>query len=175
MHLLNKKINYMRRLIFALLFWGSVWSSCEEEKPQKAYKTGMEGKPLPAFVIQLLDSITFIHSEDLPKDKSLVLFYFSPTCPYCRAQMHDMVNNIDRFKDKDLYILTNADLKYIKGFAEYFKLNRLRNVIVGRDTGSVVLITYRQTKVPFTAYFDKNKQLKAAYSGRITVNSLFQF
>jgi hypothetical protein len=165
----------MRYLVFALLFMSAIFSSCKDEKPQKAYKTGMEGKPLPAFAIQLLDSTSFIHSEDLPKDKSLVLFYFSPTCPYCRAQMRDMVNNIDRFKDKDLCILTNANLKSIKGFAEYFKLNRLSNVIVGRDTGSVVLITYRQMTVPFTAYFDKNKQLKVAYKGRMTTNSLFQF
>jgi hypothetical protein len=165
----------MRCLIFALLFMGAIFSSCKEEKPQKAIKTGMEGKPLPAFAIQLLDGTSFIHSEDLPKGKSLVLFYFSPTCPYCRAQMRDMVNNIDRFKDKDLCILTNADLKSIKGFADYFKLNRLNNVIVGRDTGSVILIRYRQMKVPFTAYFDKNKQLKVAYTGRMNTNSLFQF
>jgi thiol-disulfide isomerase/thioredoxin len=164
----------MRNLVFALLFMGTVWSSCTEEKPQ-ALKTGMEGKPLPAFAIQLLDSTTFIQSEDLTKGKNLVLFYFSPTCPYCRAQMRDMVNNIERFKDKELCILTNADLKSTKRFADYFKLNQLNNIIVGRDTGNIVLSTYKQIKVPFTAYFDKNNQLKAAYRGRMKPNSLFQF
>lgn len=165
----------MRYIIFALLSMSMIFSSCKEEKPQKAYKTGMEGKPLPAFSIQLLDSTSYIHSEEIPANKKMVLFFFSPTCPYCRAQMRDMVNNIEKFKEEQLYILTNADLKSTKAFAEYFKLNRLRNVIVGRDTGSVVLITYRQLKVPFTAYFDENKQLKAAYTGRMSINSLFQF
>lgn len=165
----------MRHLIIALIFIGAVWSSCMEEKPPKAYKTGMEGKPIPAFSIQLLDSTTYIHSEEIPSDKKMVLFLFSPTCPYCRAQMRDMVNNIEKFKDQQLYILTNADLKSTKAFADYYKLNRLKNVIVGRDTGSVVFSTYRLIRVPFTAYFDKNKQLKAAYLGRMKPNSLFQF
>jgi peroxiredoxin len=146
-----------------------------QEKPQQAYKTGMEGKPIPSFVIQLLDSSSFIHSEEIADDKKFVLFYFSPTCPYCRSQMRDMVNNIEKFKDEQLYILTNADLKSIKAFADYFKLNKLNNVIVGRDTGNVVLSTYRLVTVPFTAFYDKNKLLKVAYKDRLRPHSLFQF
>ena len=165
----------MRLPICALSFMAVAWIACQEEKPQ-AYKTGMEGKPLPSFAIQLLDSTSFIHSKDLPEGKDLVLFYFKPTCPYCRAQMRDMVNNIERFKDKELYILTReGDIKSTNAFARYFKLNGLNNVIVGRDTGSVVAKTYRLNVVPLTAYFDKNKQLKALYVGRMSSNSLFQF
>jgi peroxiredoxin len=165
----------MRLQIGALLFIAVTWLACQDDKPQQTYKTGMEGKPIPAFAIQLLDSTSYIQSENIPGDKKLVLFYFSPTCPYCRAQMRDMVNNIEKFKDEQLCILTNADLKSIKRFADYFKLNGLNNVIVGRDTGSAVLTAYHLMTVPFTAYFDKNKQLKAAYTGRMSPNSLFQF
>jgi adenine/guanine phosphoribosyltransferase-like PRPP-binding protein len=88
--------------------------------------------------------------------------------------MRDMVNNIEKFKDEQLYILTNADLKSAKAFADYFKLKRINNVIVGIDTGGVVLSAYRLNTVPFTAYYDKNKLLKAAYNERLTRNSLFQ-
>src|SRR3954470_13725224 len=103
----------MRLKISVLLFIVITWIACQEEKPQQAYKTGMEGKPIPAFAIQLLDSTSFIQSDNIPGNKKLVLFYFSPTCPFCRAQMRDMVNNIERFKDEQLCILTNADLRSI--------------------------------------------------------------
>lgn len=165
----------MRYLFFAILFISMTWSSCMQEKPQKAFKTGLEGKPIPSFVIQLLDSSSFIHSEQIADDKKFILFYFSPTCPYCRSQMRDMVNNIEKFKDEPLYVVTNADLKSTKAFANYFKLKQLNNVIVGRDTGNVVLSTYRLNTVPFTAYYDKNKLLKAAYRERLRPYSLFQF
>jgi thioredoxin-related protein len=164
----------MRLQICVLLCMAVAWIACQEEKPMQI-KTGMEGKPLPAFNIQLLDSTSFIHSDNLPEGKNLVLFYFSPTCPYCRAQMRDMLNNIERFKDKELSILTNEDLKGANSFARYFKLYRFNNVIVGRDTGGIVLKTYRLRGVPFTVYFDKNKQLKALYAGRLRPNSFLQF
>jgi peroxiredoxin len=164
----------MRLQLCILLSMAVAWMSCQEEKPYQV-KTGMEGKPLPTFNIQLLDSIRFINSANLPADKNLVLFYFKPTCPYCRAQMRDMLNNIEKFKGKELCILTNEDLKGANNFARYFKLNRFNNVIVGRDTGSVVLKTYKVLGVPLTAYFDKNRQLKALYSGRMGPGSFLQF
>lgn len=164
----------MRLQIGAFLFMAVTWVACQEEKPMQI-KTGMEGKTLPTFAIQLLDSTSFIHSDNLPEGKDLVLFYFKPTCPYCRAQMRDMLNNIERFKDKELCILTNEDLKGANNFARYFKLNRYNNVIVGRDTGSVVLKTYKLKAVPLTAYFDKNKQLKALYAGRMGPGSFLKF
>jgi thiol-disulfide isomerase/thioredoxin len=104
-----------------------------------------------------------------------VLFYFKPTCPYCRAQMRDMINNMEHFKDKELCILTNEDLKGANNFARYFKLRRYNNVIVGRDTGSVVFKSYRLIGVPATAYFDKNRQLKVLFSGRMGPNTFLQF
>jgi hypothetical protein len=82
---------------------------------------------------------------------------------------------MERFKDKELCILTNEDLKGANSFARYFKLNRYNNVIVGRDTGSAFLKTYRIIAVPLTAYFDKNKQLKALYAGRMGPDTFLQF
>jgi hypothetical protein len=164
----------MRLQIFAILFLATAWIACQEEKPEQI-KKGAIGKPMPTFTIQLLDGTSYLHSAEIPGDKNIVLFYFKATCPFCRAQMRDMVNNMDKFKDEQLFILTNEDLKSAKAFADYFKLNLLNNAIVGRDTGSVVLNTYRLIGLPFTAYYNKNKQLKTAYMGRMSSDLLSQF
>jgi thiol-disulfide isomerase/thioredoxin len=132
----------------------------------------MEGKPLPEFTIQLLDSVSYLHSKDIPEGKKLIVFYYSPTCPYCRAQMRDMINNMEKFKDEQLYILTDANLSSIKYFVNYFDLGKYQNVTIGRDTGIVIPRKYELMSVPFTACFDKNKNLKVAYSGRTNSNSL---
>jgi hypothetical protein len=167
-------MNDMRLKIGALIVIAAVWVACQQEKP-KVYTTGMEGKQIPAFAIQLLDSTSFIQSANLAPGKGFVLFYFSTTCPYCRAQMRDMVNNIEKLKGEQLCLLTHDKLSSINAFANYFKLKQLNNVTVGRDTGGVFFNTYQLMTVPFTAYFDKNNLLKVAYMGRMPTRSLFQF
>jgi thioredoxin-related protein len=163
----------MRFIQLALLI--SIFlTACRQNETTKPYKTGMEGKPLPEFAIQLLDSVSYLHSKDIPDGKKLIVFYYSPTCPYCRAQMRDMKNNIEKFKDEQLYILTDADLSSIKKFVSYFDLQNYKNVTIGRDTGGVIQQNYGLESVPFTAFFDKNKKLKVAYSGRTNSNLLLQ-
>jgi thiol-disulfide isomerase/thioredoxin len=164
----------MRLQTFSLLFIAVTWLACQDQTTQQVYKTGMEGKPIPAFAIQLLDSTSFVQSKDISEGKPLILFYFSTTCPYCRAQMRDMVDNIESLRNEQLCVITNDNLHSIKAFSDYFKLKKLNNVIVGRDTGSVVFNTYRLMTVPFTALYDKNKQLSVAYMGRMNANSLFR-
>jgi len=99
-------------------------TACKQNETDKPYKTGMEGKPLPEFAIQLLDSVSFLHSKDIPDGKKLIIFYYSPTCPFCRAQMRDMINNMVKFKDEQLYVLTDASLSSIKIFVKYFDLEK---------------------------------------------------
>jgi len=163
----------MRFIQLALLI--SVFiTACKQNETNKPYKTGMEGKPIPEFAIQLLDSVSYLHSKDIPDGKKLIVFYYSPTCPYCRAQMRDMTNNMEKFKDEQLYVLTYANLSSIKNFVSYFDLQNFKNVTIGRDTGGVILQNYGLINVPFTALFDKNKNLKVAYSGRTNSNSLLE-
>jgi len=162
----------MRLIFVAFLLTSIALASCEEAKMPAPFSTGMEGKALPAFSIQLLDSVSWWHSNDIPQNKYLIIFYFSPTCLYCRAQMRDMVNNIETFKDAQLCVLTDARLHSVRQFAKYFELDNYKDVIVGRDTGKVIRQKYRPLGVPFTAYFDKNKNLKVAYAGRLTSHSL---
>lgn len=149
-------------------------TACRQNESTKPYITGMEGKPLPEFAIQLLDSVSYLHSKDIPGGKKLIVFYYSPTCPFCRAQMRDMTNNMEKFKDEQLYVLTDADLSSIKNFASYFDLEKYQNVVIGRDTGSVIQQKYALMSVPFTASFDKDRSLKIAYVGRINSNSLLE-
>jgi len=164
----------MRVLFLSLLFTSFLFVRCKEEKLQKPYVTGMEGKSLPQFAIQLVDSVSWLRSQDIPHGKPLIIFYYSPKCPYCRAQMRDILNNIESFNDTQLYVLTDASLYSIKEFISYFKLNNFPNVIAGRDTGAVILHEYKLRRVPFLASFDKTHKLKVAYEGRLTSHSLLK-
>jgi thiol-disulfide isomerase/thioredoxin len=161
----------MKQVIFCFLF--TVVFSCKEQT-LKPWVTGMENKPIADFNILLPDSATYFNTTGLPAGRKTVLFYYSPTCPYCRAQMREIVNNIERYKDVQLLVITGADFKSMKGFNTYFKLENYPNVITGIDTGNVMVKVYQAYGVPFTAFFDQRKRMIAAYSGRITGRTLLQ-
>lgn len=154
-------------LIFALI----IFSSCRDEN-RDPIVTGMENKPLPTFNILLPDSITYFNTANLKVGKKVVLFYYSPSCPYCRAQMREIVNNINRFDGAPICVVTDAEFNAMKDFIKYFRLDKYSNIIAGRDTGYVVGKKYRIMSIPFTAFFDKDKKLRTAYSGWLTSKTL---
>ncbi|PWV55548.1 peroxiredoxin [Chitinophaga sp. S165] len=154
-----------------LVVIGLWFISCKEEV-YVPVNTGMENEPLTDFSILRPDSVTYFNTSSLKPGKKTILFCYSPTCPYCRAQMREMLNNIDKYKDAQLLAVTSADLKSMKSFIKYFKLESHPNIINGIDTGNVMIKIYKAYNVPFTAFFDKDKRLTAAFSGRITNHTL---
>ena len=160
----------MAKLFFVYLM--IVLLGCRE-KDKMSYLTGKEGKQLPSFEILLADSTTYFNTGNLQKNKKIILFYYSPTCPYCRAQTRDMLRNIELFKDGQLCMLTNGDFKEMKDFITYFQLEKYPSIILGLDTGRSVIRNYHLDGVPFTAVFDKDHRLQGAYLGIISHKKLF--
>lgn len=159
----------MKRLFLYLVLWGLLSCHAGVQKPTV---TGFENTPIPSLNLLLEDSTTYINTNNLGKNKKLMIFYFSPSCPYCRAQMREILNNINDFKSIQICAITAGDFKALKDFSSYFNLRNYPNIIAGLDTGYVMAQKFQITEVPFTAEFSKNKELKAAYFGRITGKTL---
>lgn len=130
-------------------------------------KTGLEGKPLPAFNILLPDSLTYFNTANVPTGKTVVLFYFSPHCSYCRAQMTEIIDDMNKLKDMQFYLVTSFSVSEMKNFYNEYKLARYSNIVIGRDTAAFVSNYFEALYVPYTAVFGKDKKLKKAFEGKI--------
>jgi thiol-disulfide isomerase/thioredoxin len=162
----------MRNPILIFLF--CILIGCKDTI-RKPIITGMENKPLPTFRILLADSINYFNSSELASDKRLILFYYSYTCPYCRAELREILNNINKLKNVEICIITGGDFQSMKQFGKYFKLKGYSNIVWGMDTKFRIGIIYNISVVPFTAIFDDKKQLVSAFVGRITINDLLRY
>lgn len=136
-------------------------------KYKKPIKTGLEGKMLPKFGLLLSDSITYINTNNIPEGKPVVLFYFSPQCPYCRDQLADMIKEIDVLKDVRIYMITGFPLPAIKDFLEEYELYKYPNITMGRDSTEYLAHYFNVPGVPYTAIYGKDKRLKGAFAGRM--------
>src|SRR5882724_10442606 len=99
----------MRKLLVFILLFSLAAAGCHSfpEPP----KTGFEGKPMPDVKLGMVDSVQYFNTKDIPNGQPTVLFYFSPTCPYCRAQLKEMTENMDELKDTKVYIITYGRYK----------------------------------------------------------------
>lgn len=137
---------------------------CFGAEPQK---TGLEGKPLPSVNLLLPDSSTWSNINNTPNGKPVALFYFSPNCPYCKAQTREIIEDYDKLKGIQFYFITGYPIPDIKKYSKEFELDKYPNIVVGRDTASTIGDYFEIPGVPYIAIYNKDKKLNKTYVGKI--------
>ncbi len=146
-------------------------ASCAMDEP-KPIVTGLEGMSMQEFSILLPDSSHYFSSAELSGNKPTVLFYFSPTCPYCRIQTRRIVEDVQELDDINFLFVTSNQFDVMKKYYRHFGLEGLDNVQVGLDTGYVVANYFKTTKVPSVALYDANRRLTSFYTGVVKTETM---
>jgi len=160
----------MKKLVFLTLM-ASLYG-CFARTPEK---TGLEGELLPSFKLLLPDSATYFNMMDVPAGKPLVLFYFGAYCPYSRAQMEEIVKDINKLKNIDFYVFTAGPFNEMKDFYKYYQLNKYTNITTGLDCDAFFGSHFKANLVPYTIIYGKDKKLKAAFIGKVTTQQIKKF
>lgn len=145
-------------LIISIAFLAGCYSS----EPQK---TGKEGKPMPAFNILLTDSITWVNTSTATVNQPVVLFNFSPFCPYCKKQAREIIEDIDKLKDIQFYFISSFPISLLKAYSKELKLAQYPNIAIGMDTANAVGDYFEIAGVPYIAIYGKDKKLKKSFLG----------
>jgi hypothetical protein len=128
---------------------------------------------LPSFDILSLDSLSLIHSKDLPAGKLILMIYIRPDCPHSQFEARELIKNIARFQGFQIYFLTGGSLAFAKSYAHYFHLDCYPGLIkFGKDNGHSFARAFRLNGVPFLALYDKNKKLLKIYHGEVSADHL---
>lgn len=154
----------MNKLWIAALL--TVIAGCNGKKI-RPLKTGLEGTPIPEFVLLRADSSGYINTASIAKGKPAVMFYYSPGCPYCEAQMTDIIDKMDELRDIQFCIFTSAPYAEMKGFFDKFKLGKYSNIMAGVDTGFYFAQHFSAAGVPYTAVYGKDHKLSHAFLGSL--------
>ena len=151
----------MKKIAFIIVL--VALTSCFGVEPQK---TGKEGKSMPDFNIQLADG-NMLHTRDIPTGKPIVLFYFSPYCPYCKALTEDIIEDMDDLKELQFYFVTTLGTQDLKQFAKEHQLAKYPNIFTGLDTARYINEYFGPRGIPYTAVFSKDKILNKTFVGKI--------
>ena len=140
-------------------------ASCYSKKPEN---NGLQGKPLPSFTLLLADSATHFNTSNVVAGKPSVFFYFRPHCPYSRAQMEGIIDNIRKLKNIQFYIFTTAAFPEMKKFYNDFKLDKYQNIKAGIDTSGFFEDYFKVRAVPYIAIYGKGKKLNESFLGLVS-------
>lgn len=155
--------------IIICVFFSTILLGCFSKTKEK---NTLEGTALPAFNLLLTDSSTWLNPAQASSGRATVLFLFTPNCPYCRGQIMEVTEKIDKFKDVNFYAITAAPHKDMKKFATQFDLEQYKSIKVGRDTAEFVLNYFNPDGVPFIAVYNAKNKLTKTFSGKSSVESI---
>jgi thiol-disulfide isomerase/thioredoxin len=158
------------KLLHLALIWGLI-SSCGR-LDQRPVVSGREGTSMPGINILLTDSISTFSTTSIREGTPSLLFFFSPTCPFCRIQTKRITANMDKLKNVTICMMANTTLKNLNKFKIEFGLNKYPNVIIGKDSSYSMLEYFESGKVPFLAIYDHRKILKNTYLGALSSKQL---
>jgi thiol-disulfide isomerase/thioredoxin len=158
----SEKYKKMKKITIVLLML--YLCGCKGRPP---LHTGLEGKPIPSFNLLLIDSSTHLNTNTLPSGEPIVFFYFSPHCPFCRAQMQDIIDNSKNLKDIRFVLLTAGPYSELKSFYKHYDLSKYPNVTVGLDYDDFFGNYFKTSRVPYLALYDRDKKLKRVNLGKM--------
>jgi thiol-disulfide isomerase/thioredoxin len=152
-----------------LIFLMASLAGCFGVTPQK---TGKEGKSMPEFNLLLTDSVTLIHTRNIPSGKPVVLLYYSPYCPFCKALTLEIIEEMDELKNIQFYFISSFPMSTIKAYSKAYQLTKYPNIITGRDTSHLMHDYFDAPGIPYLAIYNKDKKLNQAFLGKISGNQI---
>ncbi len=148
-------------------------AACFGKQPEQ-HATGKEGTTVPAFTLQLPDSTSFFNSNNIERGKPFAVFYFSPHCPYCRAQTTEIIEDMDRLKDISFVFVTAFPYPFLKKYYNEYHLGNYPNITAGVDTAQLIGNYFEVPGVPFMAVYNKDRKLSKAFLGKVYTSQIIK-
>lgn len=160
----------MKHLLFTVyILLASVTIGMAQEEEQPPY---LKYPTLPTFEIVNLDSSGTISTYDIPKDKPILLMFFSPDCDHCIQMTGKMLDHMDVLKKVRIYMITPMSLQLLNTFYKNMNLEKYDNIVAGKDEAFFFPRFYQVSTVPYIAVYDQHKVLVEAFPGQSTIDDI---
>ena len=129
-------------------------------------------KPLPSFNLILLKTASAFNTSQIPKGEPFALLFISAQCEHCNEETSDILNNIPSFGSTKFYVIGDDDLGKLENFSRNHNLQNYKSIVVCRDADDSFKRQFKPEQVPYLVVYDKEKKLRAVFSGRARVEQI---
>jgi len=128
---------------------------------------------IPEFTVLKTDS-SYTSDKIIPKDKPVVIIYFSPSCGHCQLTADEFSKKMQDMRDIYFVWVSYYPLPEIKEFSKNFNLQQFNNLTIGRDENYTIPSYYRVKFTPFMAIYNKEHHLIKTYQQGTDVDTLMK-
>ncbi|PZR18219.1 MAG: hypothetical protein DI539_16580 [Flavobacterium psychrophilum] len=139
-----------------------------------ATPTELIGTRLPELKLYIGDGKKTIEMGSLLKGKSTLLLFVSTDCSTCRKLTQKILDNIKKFENKQIIIVTTSkDAKYI-AFKKDYKLDAYPNVVAGIDKDNILLKNYKIESVPYLIVIREDKTIARVFTSGSNFEEIYE-
>jgi len=128
---------------------------------------------IPSFTVLKTDS-TYTNDKAIPKNKPVVIIYFSPTCGHCQITADEFSQKMKDMRDIYFVWVSYYSLPEVKDFANKFHLQQFNNLVIGRDENYTIPSYYRVKFTPFMAIYNKEHHLVETFQQGTDADNLIK-
>jgi thioredoxin-related protein len=129
---------------------------------------------LPPLQLLLGDSSTKYTKANIPAKKAVLVMIFSPDCSHCQHTAEEMVENKENLKNVHIIMSTISSISEMNKFMEKYGLDKMPNVVAGKDIYFLLPPFYGLKNFPYMAFYNKKGDLILGFEGSMSIPKVIQ-
>ena len=163
--------SYFDKTLLSLLLLTALYSYCHAQN-DSINAPYIKSKRLPEFTIYNASDSSAFSNTNLKKNVNTVFIIFNPDCEFCQHETRDLLNNIGRFKNTQIIMISFMSYESIKKFYNEYKIASYPIITMGRDDKYFSLKFFKIKIIPSTIVYDKNGNFKKIFQQRVDMDTL---
>lgn len=165
-----KTLRPLQVLIYAAFIFISVINcSCNAKKEESTSPAA--ATDLPSIPISLIDG-TKTSVNNLTGNVGVILF--QPDCDHCQNEAKDILNNINAFKNYQLYFISSAPTLEIVKFAKDYNLHDQANIKFAHSESQHIVDSYGSIPAP-SFYLYRGGKLIQSFNGEVAIEVVIKY
>jgi thiol-disulfide isomerase/thioredoxin len=125
---------------------------------------------IPEFTVYKAPDSTTFTRNDLHKKKNTIFIIFSPDCEHCQRETEMLTQNIDKFKNTQIVMVTYLPWEEMVAFYHRYKIANYPQITMARDTKFFFPVFFKIRNLPSIFVYDKKGNLKKNFEGSVNTD-----
>jgi len=122
---------------------------------------------IPEFTVYKAPDSTAFTRNDLHKKKNTIFIIFSPDCEHCQRETEMLTENIEKFKNTQIVMVTYSPWEEMIAFYHHYKIADYPQITMARDTKFFFPVFFKVRNLPSIFVYDKKGNLKKSFEGDV--------